>query len=76
MDGPRDYHIEWSKSERGREISYDIPYMWNPKQRYKWTYLQSRNRVKGIENRVKGIESRVKGIENTLKVTKDNGGEG
>ena len=27
MDGPRDCHTEWSKSER--DISYDIAYMWN-----------------------------------------------
>ena len=29
MDGPRDYHIKWSKSERERQIPYDITYMWN-----------------------------------------------
>ena len=29
MDGPRDYHIKQSKSER--QIPYDITYMWNPK---------------------------------------------
>ena len=23
MDGPRDYHTEWSKSDRERQISYD-----------------------------------------------------
>ena len=31
MDGPRDYHTKWSKSERERQISYDITYMWNLK---------------------------------------------
>ena len=31
MNGPRDCHTEWSKSDRGGEISYDIPYMWNLK---------------------------------------------
>ena len=30
-DGPRDYHIKWSKSDRERQISYDITYMWNLK---------------------------------------------
>ena len=29
MDGPRDYHTKWSKSER--QIPYDITYMWNLK---------------------------------------------
>ena len=29
MEGPRDYHTKWSKSDRERQISYDIAYMWN-----------------------------------------------
>ena len=28
MDGTRDSHPEWSKSERERQIAYDITYMW------------------------------------------------
>ena len=28
VDGPRDYHTKWSKSEIGRQIPYDITYMW------------------------------------------------
>ena len=28
MDGPRDCHTEWGKSDRERQISYDITYMW------------------------------------------------
>ena len=31
MDGPRDCHTEGSKSNRERQISYDIVYMWNLK---------------------------------------------
>ena len=31
MDGPRDYHTKWSKSERERQIPYDITYMSNLK---------------------------------------------
>ena len=31
MDGPRDYHTKWSKSERERQIPYDITYMCNLK---------------------------------------------
>ena len=27
IDGPRDYHTKWSKSDRERQISYDIAYM-------------------------------------------------
>ena len=30
-DGPRDYHPKWNKSERERQIPYDITYMWNLK---------------------------------------------
>ena len=28
MDGPRDYHTKWNKSDRERQI-YDITHMWN-----------------------------------------------
>ena len=31
MDGPRDYHTQWSKSDRERQILYGITYMWNLK---------------------------------------------
>ena len=29
MDGTRDAHTEWSKSETGRQIPDDITYVWN-----------------------------------------------
>ena len=31
MDGHRDYHTKWGKSERERQMPYDITYMWNLK---------------------------------------------
>ena len=31
MDGPRDYHTKRSKSEKERQIPYDITYMWDLK---------------------------------------------
>ena len=31
MDRPRDYHTKWSKSDKERQISYDITYMWTLK---------------------------------------------
>ena len=31
MNGPRDDHIKWSKSERERQIPYDTTYMQNLK---------------------------------------------
>ena len=52
MDGPRDCHTEWSKSDWETQISYDIAYMWNLKKGYKWTYLQNRNRVTDVENKL------------------------
>ena len=33
MDGPRDCHTKWSKSDTDK---YDIAYMWNLKTGYKW----------------------------------------
>ena len=41
MDGSRDCPSEWSKSDRKRQISYNIAYMWNLKKGWKWTYLHS-----------------------------------
>ena len=38
-------------SQRQRQI-YDITYVWNLKTGYKWTYLQSRNRVTDVENKL------------------------
>ena len=52
MVGPRDYHIKWSKSDRERQISYNITYMWNLKKWHKWTYLQNRNRLTDTENKL------------------------
>ena len=31
MDGPTDYHMKWSKSDRERQIPCDITYKWNLK---------------------------------------------
>ena len=51
MDRPRGYHNKWSKSERERQISYNTACMWDLKIiRYKWTYLQNRNRLTDTEN--------------------------
>ena len=33
MDEPRDDHTKWSKSDRERQISYDIAYMWSLKKK-------------------------------------------
>ena len=31
MDGSRDDHPKWSKSDRERQMPYDITYLWNLK---------------------------------------------
>ena len=55
MDGPRDYHTKLSKTEKERQISYDITFIWNPKKWYKWTYLKKKkNRYTDIENKLMG----------------------
>ena len=52
MDGPRDYHTKWNKSERERQNLYDITSMWNLKKWYKCIYLQNWNRLIDIENKL------------------------
>ena len=44
-DGPRDYHFKWSKSDREKQTWYCL-YV----KKYKWTYLQNRNRLTDLEN--------------------------
>ena len=48
MNGPRYYHTKWSKLEKDK---YHIAYMCNLKKKYKWTYIQNRNRPIDIENK-------------------------
>ena len=50
-DWPRDYHTEWSKSGREKQISYTDTYRWNLEKWYSWTYLQSRKRDTDAENK-------------------------
>ena len=51
LDGPRDYHTKWSKSERERQMLYDIIYTWNLEKWYKWTFLTNRNRLIDFEKK-------------------------
>ena len=73
---PRDYHTNWSKSGRERQMSYDIAYMWKLKKWYKWTYLQNQNRLIDLENElVVTSEGRVRGgggIVESLRLTYTN----
>ena len=56
MDGPRDCHTEWSKSEKEKQILYINACMWNIEKWYRWSYLQSRNRDTDIENKCMDIK--------------------
>ena len=48
---PRAYYTEWRKSEREKQTSYSIAYIWNLEKWCWWTYLQGRNRDPDIEDR-------------------------
>ena len=55
MDGPRDYHIKWSKPKTNIMISVICG---TPQKLYKWTYLQNRNRPTDRENKRKFMVTR------------------
>ena len=50
IDGPRESHTEWSKSEREKQILYINKYMWNLEEWYR-SNLQNRNRDTDVENK-------------------------
>ena len=53
LAGSWDDHYKWStRSDKERQLVYDVTYMWNLKRQYKWTYLQNRNRLTGIESKL------------------------
>ena len=49
MDGPRNYHTKWIKSDRERQMSYEITNMWNLTKSI-WKYLQNGNRLKILKS--------------------------
>ena len=51
MDRPKDYHAKWSKSDREKQISYDIAYMWNLKENDTNELIYKTRRVTDVENR-------------------------
>ena len=42
--GHRGYNTEWSRSEREKQIPFNITYMWSLEKWCRWTYLQNSNR--------------------------------
>ena len=51
VDGSRDCHTEWSKSEREKQISYINADMWNLENWYRWASLQGRSWDTDVEHR-------------------------
>ena len=50
VDGSRDCHTEWSKSEREKQISYINACMWNLEKWYRGASLQGRSWDTDVEN--------------------------
>ena len=51
-DGSMDYHTEWSKSEREKQISYINACMWNLERWYWWTSSQGSEGDTDVEDRL------------------------
>ena len=51
VDGSRDCHTEWSKSEREKQASYINACMWNLEGWYGWAGLQGRSWDTDVKNR-------------------------
>ena len=57
MDGPGDYHTKWSKSDRERQISYDIAYMWNIKKKMiQMNLLTKQKQTHRLRKRIYGYQ--------------------
>ena len=50
-NGPRNDCIKWNKSDRERQIPYDIIYMWNPKH-YTNKLVYETNRLTDLESKL------------------------
>ena len=60
MDGPRDYHTKWNKSDREWQISHEITYMLNQKSSSN-EFLQNRNRLIDIESKFMVTKGKMRG---------------
>ena len=52
VDESRAYYTEWSKSERGKQLSYINTYIWALERWYRSTYLQGSSGDADTENRL------------------------
>ena len=68
MNGTRECHAKWNKSDTERQIMYYFTYMWNKKEqmknitKYKYNY-RYRKQVAATEEAVRGREERVREIQ-------------
>ena len=51
VDGSKDCHTEWSKSEREKQISFINACMWNLEKWYRWTGLQGSSWDTDVDNK-------------------------
>ena len=55
MDGPWGHYAKWNKSDRKRQIPYDLTYMWNLKQQQQQSQAyRYREQMGGCQGRVVG----------------------
>ena len=52
MDANRDHRTKRNKPDRERQISYDIPCMWNLKKKIQMNLFTNRHRPTDIENKL------------------------
>ena len=60
MDGTRDSYTEWNKSERERQIPYDITYIWNLT--YSTNETFHRKETQGLEEQTCGCQGGGEGV--------------
>ena len=54
MDGPRDYYIKWSKSEKDK---YDITYMWSLKKKIQKNLFTKQKQTHRLGKQTYGYQS-------------------
>ena len=59
----RDYHTKWSKSDRVRQISYDITYVWNLKKRIQMNLFTKQKHTHGFQKQIYGFQRERVGME-------------
>ena len=61
VDEPRACSMEWSKTEREKQVSYTNIYIWDLEKWYWWTYLKGRNRDADVEDSLLDTEGKGEG---------------